>query len=150
MPRDRKNSQPAQAQASQSYGEKTDQLQAQAAMPIPRNAPTGPPQGQAAPAPPSAGAPAGGGGEQVDPRELLLQQAQAFDPGITPLTANSMRPGEPVTAGLRSGPGPGPEIFEQPTRKLHAADTMALIGQVTGDDKLLQMADTIRRAGGFA
>lgn len=42
-------------------------------------------------------------------------QPPAAQPGgLGQLTAPTDRPGEPVTAGLASGPGPGPEALGQP------------------------------------
>jgi hypothetical protein len=36
---------------------------------------------------------------------------QPVQPAVTPLTAPTARPLEPVTAGAISGPGPGPEVL---------------------------------------
>lgn len=86
---------PAQAPAGQEYGARLAQLQAQQAVPI---APA-PPGGTAAPggggAPPAAGAPPPG----PAPGEVM------------PLGAPSQRPDEPVTHGLPTGPGAGPEAL---------------------------------------
>lgn len=136
MPRHR-TYQPPQAQASQSYGEKTQQLQAQEQMPLP--------QGQGPPSPPPVGAPPPP--PQVD--DALLQVAQGFDPGITPLSAPSERPGEPVQAGLSLGPGPGPDIFSQPARANQAADVLTAMAQSTGNQEFLDMAARIRGSGGM-
>lgn len=127
-----------QAQASQSYGQKTEQLQAQAQMPIPQ-AQTDVPR-----------PPAGVAAQQQRPdiNDAILSMAKEYDPGITPLGAPSQRGGEPVTAGLSLGAGPGPEIFSQPTRALRAADGLEMLSQYSGDDAFRQLADRIRMRGG--
>lgn len=90
---------PVQAATGQAYGERAAQVAAQKAIPIARPAtdavPTAPPAGPGgAPAP---SAPAVPGGPQ---------------PGaVVPLDAPSMRPGEPISAGLPIGPGAGPEAL---------------------------------------
>lgn len=75
---------------SQEYGQKTQRLASQQQAPLPAS-----PQPQPGPTTPGA---AGGG---VDLAALLA--------GAPSLDAPSMRPGEPLTAGLSSGPGVGPE-----------------------------------------
>lgn len=82
-----------QATSNQTYGERGAQLQSQAAMPLSRQAA---PVAGSSPAT-SAPASAGGGGPQVIPS----------------LTAPTSRPNEPLTAGLVSGAGPGPEAIRQ-------------------------------------
>lgn len=50
-----------------------------------------------------------------------LQAAQSAVPvgpppgGVTPLNAPTQRPDEPLTAGLSTGPGPGPEALQAPS-----------------------------------
>lgn len=132
MPRNRQYQAPAAAN-NQAYGLRGDQLQAQQAMPIPQSDPV-PPQ---APPQPSAS----------DPN--LLQVAQQFDPGITPLSAPTERPGEPVTTGLSLGPGAGPEIFSSPARAQRSADMLDMLAQFSGDDRTRQMAARIRATGGL-
>lgn len=80
----RTDGQPRMQLPDAGYGEQTDfqQIQAGASMGTPPSA--------------QAAAPAGGG---VDPS------------GLTPLTAPSARPGEPVTAGAALGPGVGPQAI---------------------------------------
>lgn len=70
----------------QTYGKATQQLEAQRAMPLP-----------AAPPPAVGGAPA--------------RPGPAPRPMPTPLDAPTERPAEPLTAGLATGPGPGPEVI---------------------------------------
>lgn len=141
MPRNRQY-QPAQAPNQQAYGVKNDQLQAQREMPLPQVDNKIPSGGAAAVSP---GAPSGGAPAPMD----IMQLAREYDPGITPLNAPTARPGEPVTAGLSLGPGPGPEIFQAPGRQARAADTLAMMARISGDDFYLQMAERIRQGGGF-
>jgi len=74
----------------QPYGAAGQQEQAQAAVPA------------SAPASPPVGPPGGGGG--VSPPTVPPGGFGAF-------TRGTERPDEPITAGLRSGPGPGPEAL---------------------------------------
>ena len=125
MPRDR---QVPQAPNAQAYGQKGDQLAAQAAMPLP--------QTNAAPMP--RGMPTE---RAISPDAVAA--AQAFDPGITPLGSPTSRPNEPITAGLSVGPGPGPEIFAQPGRAKRLAETLTMFARVSGDDAFLEMAHNV-------
>lgn len=131
MPRTK---QAPQAPNSQAYGQRGDQISAQQAMPLPQSDPLPPAQ---APQPASP----------TDPD--LMAMAQQFDPGITPLSAPTQRPGEPVTAGLSMGAGPGPEIFSSPARAQRSADVLDMIAQSSGDDRMAQMAARIRANGGM-
>lgn len=79
---------------NQPYGVAQQQQAAQAAIPMAG----GPPIAAATSAPSSQPAP---------PPSIM--------PGdLTSLGAPSARPGEPVTAGMPTGPGPGPEALQQP------------------------------------
>lgn len=133
MPRDRP-SQPPQAPNAQAYGQRGDQIAAQRQMPLP--------QTDTGPAMPANGG--GAGASDVD----VMAQAAAFDPGIVPLGAGSQRPGEPVTAGLSGGPGPGPEVFARPGRSSRAADLLESMGMSTNDESLVNLAMKIRQRGG--
>lgn len=128
MPR---TSQAPQAANNQAYGLRGDQIQAQQAMPIPQSDPV-----------PQAPTPSPG-----DPD--LMAMAQQFDPGITPLSAPTQRPGEPVTTGLSMGAGAGPEIFSSPARAQRSADMLDMLAQFSGDDRTRQMAARIRATGGL-
>lgn len=55
------------------------------------------------PAPSAAGGPGGGGAPQGNPPSAPV-----------PLTAGTLRPNEPVTAGIDSGPGPGSSTLQLP------------------------------------
>lgn len=82
---------PIQAATGQQYGRAGEQMAAQRAMPVARPAtdtvPTAPPPGR--PAPPAPPMPAPG--------------------SLVPLDAPTQRPGEPLTAGMGIGAGPGAE-----------------------------------------
>ena len=133
MPRTRQYQAP-QAPNSQAYGQRGDQIQAQQAMPLPQTDSLPPAQAPAAPSP-------------TDPD--LMAMAQQFDPGITPLSAPTQRPDEPVTAGLSLGAGPGPDIFSSPARAQRSADMLDAIARSTGDEKMMQLAARIRSTGGM-
>jgi hypothetical protein len=86
---------PIQAAPGQPYGQAGAQIAAQRALPL-ASAP--------APAPVAPSAPA----------------APPVMPGsLTPLTAPTTRPNEPLTAGIDSGPGPGSAVLG-----LNAGDTL--------------------------
>lgn len=72
-------------------------------------APVAGPSGATDPlAPPNPGA--GAAGAPPDPAQALAA-VQQYAPQTGNLLADTGRPGEPVTAGLSSGPGPGPETM---------------------------------------
>ena len=144
MPRSRQYQAP-QAPNAQAYGQRGEQIAAQQQMPLPQGDNKIPSGGAAiSPAAPSGGATPPGPSDAD-----LLAMARDFDPGITPLNAPSTRPGEPVTAGLHRGPGPGPEIFEAPGRQIRAAETLEMMARISGDDNYLRMAERIRQGGGY-
>jgi len=136
MPR---NAQTPQAPNGQAYGQKGDAIAAQQQIPLP--------QGQAPTMPAAQGAAAPQPGGQTQPVDLM-QAAQQFDPGITPLSAPSQRPGEPVQAGLAMGPGPGPDIFSAPARAAQAADVLVSLAQASGNDAFLELANRVRGGAG--
>lgn len=80
---------PVMAATGQQYGKATAQREAQRALPM-----------AAAPLPATGGAPA-----------VSRQVPQQMPGQVTPLDAPSQRPGEPVTAGVPVGAGPGPEVL---------------------------------------
>lgn len=88
---------PIAAASGQTYGRRAEQVAAQRAIPI-----SGP-QPSSAPPPPQGPAGAAGPTPAVPPPPM---------PGSTPgLLEPTMRPGEPVTAGLGIGAGPGTEAL---------------------------------------
>ena len=90
---------PIEVQPHQEYGQAAQQTASQQALPVappPGPAGAGPP-----PSAPSSPAPAPGG----------PPQAPLPGGGLVPFLHPTNRPNEPVTAGLPSGPGPGPEAL---------------------------------------
>ena len=100
MPRTRRTESGAPAQSMQTgapgvrYGEGKDLAAMREAAPIPNNRAGSP----SPPAPQQPGLPAEATSQPSSPMPK---------PGL--LTAPTIRPNEPLTAGLRSGPGAGPE-----------------------------------------
>jgi hypothetical protein len=87
---------------AQVYGERQQQQVAQRAVPVAAPAgPTPPPTPAAAPLTP---APTGPSGPPTGLRPVS-------GPGILPFLHPTNRPNEPVTAGLPTGAGPGPEAL---------------------------------------
>lgn len=135
MPRKRKTL-PPQAENAQAYGEAGAQLEAQRAIPLPADpgvpTPSPVPQGRAAP-PPIVG-PDG-------PHPSVLEAAMAGPTPDVTLRSATLRPDEPVTAGLDVGPGPG--RASNPLLKAPAprrATTLALIAEATGDPTVAALA----------
>lgn len=85
------------AAPNQVYGQRAAQLRSQASLPLPQQAP---PPGAGAGAATPTGTSAQPGGGAPPPQSL------------GPLNAPTQRPGEPITAGLNTGPGPGPEALQ--------------------------------------
>lgn len=107
--RDLRTKQAPKAAQGQPYGEAKQQLDAQRAIPLSR---TPAPQG-VRPGPPETAAVAGmvGGGSV----------------SVPPLNAPSARPNEPITAGLRTGPGPGPEALNLPVQSSEDDQMLAVL-----------------------
>jgi len=80
------------------YGDAQSLMDMQASAPMAQT--NNPPKS----APASSMQPQQGGQQMAQPR-----------PQITPLTAPTQRPDEPVTAGSPMGPGPGPEALNMPS-----------------------------------
>jgi hypothetical protein len=94
---DLQRAEPVAVAPSAVYGAGVKERQAQQAVPL-ATPPQGPPPAAVPSAPqPGAGAPSPQGLPPVS------------GPGILPFLHPSNRPNEPVTAGLPTGPGPGPE-----------------------------------------
>ena len=87
---------------NQVYGQGVAQQQALKAVPLPASGTTPPGAAAPPPAPPAPGAPPAG-------------PAPVLPGGLGPIDRPSERPNEPLTAGLSSGPGPGPEALGQST-----------------------------------
>jgi hypothetical protein len=82
------------AASQQEYGKAKAQLDAQKVVPLSQ----APAPGSVSPSLSSRAGMMGGGGQTIVP----------------PLSAPSARPEEPITAGLPTGPGPGPEVLPMP------------------------------------
>ncbi len=70
--------------------------------------------------------------------------AAASMKGQPGLLAASSRPSEPVTAGLRSGPGPGPEMLANRSGS-PTLNQLIHLSAVTGDPIFERLARTLRR-----
>ena len=99
--------QPAQAVKNQTYGERGKQLEAQKVVPLPT--------AQARP---------------VGPITQQAQQTQQLGMGAPPsipLNAPTGRPNEPITAGLPTGAGPGPEALNLPPQASQDENMLATL-----------------------
>lgn len=144
MPRKRlvtQTGQPAQAVGptpGQQYGKGEEQMALQRAMPAPQatqRTVLAPPAQAVSQLPGVQQAPA-------DPQQLAsIVEAMRGKAGL--LRGGTGRPAEPVTSGLSSGPGPGPEILGlkqgSPT-----GVTLRNLSRLTGDPLFQELAD---RAG---
>lgn len=132
--------QPPAAPTGMTYGAHQESIQSQEQMPLPATPPT--------PAlTPSAGAGDSPGGEGAQPQGgfgAVLQAAlQAPSPdNFLGLGAPTTMPGQPIQAGLSSGPGAGPSV--QPAR---AADVLDRLALSSGDPELANLAAMARRVG---
>lgn len=129
MPRKRKapasgdqggyGAQPADAPTGLPYGERQATIDSQRQLPM-----------AAAP-----GLPTGGGAPPQAPQDpaqrlqMAVEAARRMRPPA-PLTGPSQRPGEPLTAGMATGPGPGPEVLRTGDR---VARTLRLLAETTGE-----------------
>lgn len=140
MPRKRKtatgyDAQDVKSVAGQRYGEGTQQAALQRVMPAPNV--VGP---SATPAPAAAPAATPAPAQQAPMTDAeLMQIASQMKGQAGLLTAPTNRPNEPLTAGLPSGPGPGPEAMMMrqgsPTAKV-----LRDISRATGDSYLADLA----------
>lgn len=143
MPRTRKTqsgerAQPISPVAGQEYGMAVDQMELQRQLPMPQTSPV---------RPETMTAQGGGQPAAVDQQPLdaarIAEIARTLQGGVGALVRPSGRPNEPVTAGLSSGPGPGPEVLGlrqgSPT-----GSTLRNLARLTGDTYLSDLAD---RAG---
>lgn len=112
--------QPVTAAPNQAYGERGAQEQAQQEMPLPD--------------------------AQAGMMQQAMGAAQAHDFQPVNLGAPTARPGEPITAGLSSGPGPGPEAFKP--RYSQASEILQRLSELTGDNTSGQLAELLRIRGG--
>lgn len=135
--------QPVRTATGQPYGEAGRQAAAQKVIPLPgQGHGVGSPSGGPRPGPnmgdpgpishstPNAPHPLNyptGRGVNTD----WWETQNAIQPGgLGPLTAPTNRPGEPLTAGLQGGAGPGPEALAPPPNPLvHAVATLNALGK---------------------
>ncbi len=137
MPRKQKTISGAPAQkvesvAGQRYGEGVEQQQMQQAMPAPRAAADVTPDVRGNTpviAEPQKGPP--------DP-QLLQQFLAANNPN---LLSGSQIPDEPVTTGLPTGPGGGPETLSLGRNTTPIARTLRQLSASTGNPKWARIAD---------
>lgn len=92
--------QPADAPTGMAYGDRKAALDAQSAVPLAGGAPTAAPSPAGGTAPPAEASP-----------QSLLAAAQGYNFQPVGLVGPTERPGEPVTSGLATGPGAGPEAL---------------------------------------
>jgi hypothetical protein len=94
------NGQPVQVPTGLPYGQAGALAAAQHALPLPQGNPT-----------PPAAAPLAPGGAAGGPAAMqqALMAARQHVANATPLLAPTERPNEPITAGMSTGAGPGPE-----------------------------------------
>lgn len=144
MPSGNRTDLAAKAPTGLPYGEAGALQAAQQAVPMgaqPSPAAPGGPPGM----PPGVSGPPGvPGGSNAPPGGLadILAAAQAMPPPSGPgLSAPTMRPNEPVTAGLPSGPGPGPEVLNMaPAPPDALTQTLQAAAQATGSGLLANLA----------
>lgn len=69
---------------------------------------------------------------------------------ITPLTADTQRPSEPITAGVDFGPGPGSEVIKLPNTQPTVLSVLRQIAQndPTGETDLIFQAMLEKGIGG--
>lgn len=136
MPRQRKtmSGDPAQSQATGApgvrYGEGKDLAEMRQAAPIPN---------ARAAATPSAPAP---GPVPAEAASAVPPQLPMPKPGL--LLAPSARPNEPVTTGLRRGPGAGPEVLSQAPLTSPTGQLLRDLARITGRQHFAELA---RRSG---
>lgn len=121
----------------QRYGEGVEQQAMQRAMPAPNTA--GEPIATGTPAPQAPNVPV------MPSRAPDPAQVQQFLGQNKPaLLSGTQMPNTPVTDGLRSGPGRGPEAMVQASSVTPIARYLANLAEETGNDKWKRLAE---RAG---
>lgn len=144
MPRKRQTQSGDPALAVQSvpgrrYGEGVESQALQRALPAPdRSTPVAP---SLSPSEPGSGAPpvAQSVAERWAAQLAAAQQIQS--PGL--LTQPTTRPNEPVTAGLRRGPGAGPEVLSAPQGN-RSGRWLRELSAITGDPYFANLANRSR------
>jgi len=113
----------------QRYGEGIEQADMQSKMPAPQV--DGPPANGSQPV---VAAP-----QKAGPSPEMLQQFLAAN--NPQLLSQSQLPDEPVTAGLRTGPGAGPEAMTLAQTTTPIARTLRQISAATGNPKWARLAE---------
>lgn len=128
MPRRHQRKQTAPGQP---YGEAQRQAHLQSVQPLPEGGPPMPEAGQ----------------QQLDqaPQPSLLDIARAGPSPVDPLSGPNPTVGQPLTRGLPSGPGPGPEILPTFRRNRHA-DLLNTLAVTLDSPRLRRMAARAKRA----
>lgn len=143
MPRKRKpagpsnqggyGAQPIAEPTGRPYGERKESVDSQRAMPLPQD-----PGPQAGPAPAGPASPAGAPAPDPEARlEAAMRTAQRMR-APQPLFGPTTRPGEPITAGMPTGAGPGPEVLRTGDR---VARTFRQLAEASGDARFEQLAE---------
>jgi hypothetical protein len=120
---DRPTALPATAVPSKQYGQKAEELRNQGVVPMASGDIT--PAGGAPPPAPAADLPVPG--------------------GLPPLDAPSNRPDEPLTHGLPSGPGGGPEVLQPPDPREQGLAVLNALGDAA-DPETRHVRDVLRAA----
>lgn len=122
------------------YGENLGLAQGLAAVPLDGAGP-----GPVSPSGPGPAPPGVAGG---NPLAGALQAALgASPPPAGGLLRPTERPHEPLTAGLSTGDGPGPEMLDHTPNPV--VDTLARVATLTGDPTLAAIADRARAMAGM-
>lgn len=125
--------QPAAAPTGMPYGAHQASVESQQNLPLAQVVPAG---GTGGPAPEAPNA--------AQRLAAAVAAARRVRPP-TPLTGPSQRPMEPLTAGMATGPGPGPEVLRNGDR---VARTMKLLAEVTGDAGFNELFEKSLMRGG--
>ncbi len=134
MPRKGKGQQPIVEMPSPGYGEGEELTQMQRDVSLPEGGPITGSIEIAEPSPPA-----------VDPIALA---AEHVNPTGLPLHAPTQRPEVPITHGLPTGPGPGPEIYRGRSlinRRTATAEVLSLWADLSDNPEFARLA---RKYGG--
>lgn len=112
-----------QVPTGQPYGERQANVESQQQMPLNQEQPTV---------------------SSVDPYQAAIQAAEATPFAPVGLNAPTERPNEPVTAGLSSGPGPGPAALRAGPTLSSLLERVAL---QSGNVTIQAMLDRARQMG---
>lgn len=112
--------QPIRTAPGQPYGSAKQQEQAQQAVPLP------------------------GGGGHPSPTGGAPGAAGPMPGDLTPLSAPSLRPDEPITAGVDIGPGPGSDALASSPRN-RGTSALQQMAMETNDPFLSAIAERARR-----